>query len=235
MAAVDLRVPGPLQEPLAAWAAAVRERLDPEAGIYLHGSIALEAFSSRTSDIDFVVVLGREHFHAAIRGIHRDARRASPWGSRLEGIYLPDGRYVSRGHVRGRTGLSAVTRSILRERGVVLAGRDPRDVFDPVTREDLDAEMRRNLSVYWAGRARRPWSFLFDEGVDFAVTTLARIRHTLATGEIVSKPRALALLPARWQALADDVESRARGGRTTMGRWSRARETLELIHDSGLP
>ena len=113
-----------------------------------------------------------------------------------------------------------VSRKLLHERGVVLAGRPPAEVFAPVSREELDEEMRWNLQVYWRGRLAHPWRFLFDEGVQFAVSTLARIAHTRATGEVISKQKAIAALPEQWRVLADAG---------SMGRIRRARETLRMI------
>jgi hypothetical protein len=71
--------------------------------------------------------------------------------------------------------------------------------------------MHENLSVYWAARAARPWLFLFDSMVDFAVLTLPRILHTLETGEIISKRAAASWLERRcpeWRSLVADTRGR---------------------------
>ena len=90
-----------------------------------------------------------------------------------------------------------------------------------------------NLNSYWRGRAARPWLFLATEMVDFVVATLPRILHTLETGTIISKPRAVELLAVRqpsWRALAEEVRGRMSDDdgrrRRRFGSFGRARVTL---------
>jgi hypothetical protein len=80
---------------------------------------------------------------------------------------------------------TAVVRWVLRERGVVLSGPDPRGLVDPVSVEQLRAEVRWALGLWQA------W-FQSTESIDrralaVAVLTHARMLHTLAVGEVTSK------------------------------------------------
>ena len=54
-----------------------------------------------------------------------------------------------------------------------------------------DADIRtaalEELSGYWSWAARRPWLFLRPQLADLALLSMARIRHTLATGAQLSK------------------------------------------------
>ena len=82
--------------------------------------------------------------------------------------------------------------------------------------------------------AARPWLLLADATVDFAVTTLPRIIHTLEHGTIISKQQALTLLEERfpeWRDLLEDVRSRSNGMvRLPVGSPARARRVVSFIH-----
>ena len=256
---MDPRLPPPLQAPLRLYAALAESALgDDLVGVYLHGSVALGAFGARGSDVDFVTVVRREPGEAQARRLaraHRELLRATPWAWRMEGVYVPAdalapdaagaGRLhlaVNRGWLRGRHRLPAVATLLLRERGVVVCGdAGTGRIFPPVGRAELDAEMWYNLNVYWAAQLRRPHMYLLTPVVDFAVSTLPRVLHTLDTGEIISKPRALALLAARdpeWRGLAAAALERlgvgaehaaATGRSARLGPVARARAALSFI------
>jgi len=252
----DSRVPPPLRAPLRLYAGLVESALgDDLVGVFVHGSIALGAFGGPWSDVDFVTVVRREPEEREARRLawaHRQLRRATPWGRRFEGVYVPLDAlaatspgavrrhpYVRRGrYAGGRHRLTAVARLLLRDRGVEVCGggEEPAALFRAVSRAELDAEMWYNLNVYWAGQLHRPHLYLFAEAADFAVATLPRVLHTLETGEIISKPRALALLAQRepeWRAVAQAALARLEGRpaprRRAADALARARTTLAFI------
>jgi len=214
------------------------------AGIYLHGSIALDAFDERTSDIDLLLLLDEEidqKMRSKLERIHRTLRSRSSWWKRSEGIYarsshLIDDRDARKlhlsmkgGRLRGGHRLGWTERKILHERGVVVAGPHPSTIIPPVSRSLLDEEMWYNLHGYWAGRARRPYLFLHTEMARFAITTIPRILHALEHGEIISKREGVVLLRERfpaWRPLVDEVMS----VRAPLGGIGRARRTVGFIH-----
>src|SRR5690348_1291938 len=60
-------------------------------GMYVYGSIALDAFDTNKSDIDFVVLLQEEIDRKelrALKNLHRQLVKTSPYGDRLDGMYL---------------------------------------------------------------------------------------------------------------------------------------------------
>lgn len=239
---MDPRVPSELREPLARLTGWLRASL-PVAGVYLHGSIAQGAFDPRTSDVDLVATLdldavGRREI-AALRAAHRALAHESPWGRRLESSFVPARaarsagslaeRYprFDRARARGLQRLPAVARRLLARGGVTLSGEPAVRAFADVDDAAIRDEMHWNLASYWRGRLRRPHLFLSEEMARFAATTIPRILHTLETGDIPTKPEALAFLETRlpeFAALADDV--RAHGRR--LGRLARARLCLGL-------
>src|SRR5207248_11157002 len=123
---------------------------------------------------------------------HPDARRLEVTYVDVERPLAP-GLRVARGRVREVGRLTAVARTEIHSRPIVLAG-SPAMVPAP-TRAELDAEMAWNLDVYWRRQRARLDHFLFAPWIDFAVTTLARILWTLRFGTITSKPEAARWLP----------------------------------------
>lgn len=251
---MDDRVPGPLRETLATYSEMVEGAFPGAvAGIYLQGSIALDAFNERASDIDFVTVLERDVSRtdlARLKDLHRELSRSHPWSRRLEGIYVPRAGttagadlarrhpYVKRGMHAGKHPLGPTARRVLHRRAVALAGESPGRVVADVTDRALTDEMSFNVNVYWAGRAARPYFYLFDVAVDFAVTTLPRILWTLETGEIISKPQGVRLLLERFpelRSLAEEVRVRIEEGRRSgagpVARLARMRATVRFIRE----
>jgi hypothetical protein len=212
-----------LETILAAYASRVRA-LDVM-GSYVAGSVAMGAFDPRRSDVDVVTVVRGEVEPARIDRMHRELARAHPGAWRLDAQYVSARAPLARGP-RGR--LTAVARAELHAGGIVLAGGAIAEIVPPVSRAELDAEMRWNLDVYWRAKRARLERYLFAEGVHFAVTTVARIRWTLAHGTVVSKPAAARWLPS----VMPDAAPLVAGLDARLGlrdRWARARAVQHLI------
>lgn len=95
-----------------------------------------------------------------------------------------------------------VVRWCLREKGIVLAGPDPKTLVDPVTPEMLRVEIRRNLALI-VSLNLEPIELVAWQS--FWVGLVCRMLHTLATGAVHSKKAgtawALAELGPRWSGL----------------------------------
>lgn len=89
-------------------------------------------------------------------------------------------------------------------------GRAPQTLFPPVTRHDVREAARAELDGYWAWASRRPWMWLDPTIADLGLTSMARGRHALRTGDLLTKTQAIeqAAAPA-W--LIDQLRSRRRG------------------------
>ena len=176
------------------------------AGAYLVGSFALGG-ADEHSDVDFLVVTNgavTDEQLAELQRTHGQLYdRDTPWAQHLEGSYAP--REILRRVDPPRTPFlyldngarelvsdehcnTAVVRWTLRERGVALAGPDPKTLVDRVTREQLRTEMQPMLREYaaWAlepteagpmSRWKQP----------YLVLTMCRILHTAATGTVAAK------------------------------------------------
>ena len=223
---MDVSLPISVQ-PLIDWYLNALEPLRPRFyGIYVYGSIALDAFEERESDIDLVALTQGEWTAselAQFSALHTALLQEQPMSTRLDVQYVPlsdlGRRDTSAPHPLLREGafalesdhgdLNAVTWWILKHRGIRLLGPEPADLPLEVAWQELLAAMRYNLDGYWAGQARHPHLFLSDYWIDFAVTTLCRILTTIEDGEIIGKSAALtrwrSRLPERWRLLIDEA------------------------------
>ena len=130
--------------------------------------------------------------------------------------------------------LSGVTRAELVRHGVAVFGPPPLHVLPPMDLEAVREAARAELLGYWRWAARRPWMWLDPVLADLGLTSMARGRHCLATGELLTKTRAVeqADVPA-W--LLDELRARRRGEdvtsprlRTAVIAWRDARRTVAL-------
>ncbi len=198
-------------------------------GIYIHGSIALGYFEAQISDIDVIVLTQREWSLFGLqrlKELHTHLIKAYPLAQRLEIFYVPL-RYLGSVHPSKQQGnsypamqngtfssatyggLNAVTWWLIKHKGIRLLGPKSGTLPLEVSWASVQEAMDYNLNSYWAKKAKRPWLFLHNFWVEFAVTTLCRILTTLEEGEIIAKSPALThwreLLPVRWQPLIDEA------------------------------
>ncbi|RAK55166.1 hypothetical protein DJ017_11865 [Phenylobacterium soli] len=114
--------------------------------------------------------------------------------------------------VRSEHDNTQVVRWCLRERGVTLAGPEPREIIDPVTPAMLRAEVRQTmdlcLSVGLEPMHMAAWQV-------FWVGLFCRILHTLETGRVTSKHEAtdwaMAHLDGRWRELIGRAQALRKG------------------------
>jgi hypothetical protein len=131
--------------------------------------------------------------------------------------------------------VSGVTRAELARHGYEVFGRPPRTVFPRVSDDDIRAAARAELTGYWAWAAQRPWIWLDPVLADLGLTSMARGRHALRHGELLSKSKAveqadapawlIAQLAARRQGRAGVTSPR---WRTAWIAWRDARRTVAL-------
>lgn len=181
-------------------------------GMYLDGSLANGGFD-QDSDIDFVVVSDEEvseSLFTALQAMHeRLSLSDSPFAFQLEGSYLSSQalrRYdpalslhpnIERGQGERLKWARhdeawMVHRSVLRERGICLAGPDPQRLIDPVSPDALRWAMRALLSG-WVTQLRGEAPPSWRGGQSYIVLSLCRVLVTLEHGQVVSKAAA-----ARW-------------------------------------
>jgi predicted nucleotidyltransferase len=186
-------------------------------GAYLQGSFAV-GDADEHSDVDFLVVTDREvddREQRELQALHeRLFELPTTWAQHLEGSYVPRDElrrtaptrrrwfYFDNGSVEpawDEHDDTAVVRVTLRDHGVVLDGPDPRELVDPISPDELRADVRAGLAEFvdWCRQVPR----VSRRGQGVRVLTLCRILHTLETGRINTKPAA-----ERWALEALDAD-----------------------------
>jgi predicted nucleotidyltransferase len=195
-------------------------------GAYLTGSFALGA-GDAFSDCDFVGIVAEPlsaEEERALRELHDELpTRHGYWPHNLEGSYAPrsdletlaalDRRwlYVDRGHRSMDWSTHCNTedaRWVLCERGITLAGPEPREFVCEVPAEMLRNKMRLLIETFLDDLFR--WTTLeISWSQRYAVETFCRMLYTLETGRVTSKPAALrwaeATLAPEWRSLIRQV------------------------------
>lgn len=248
------RIPERIRPMMEAYAGLLRSALgDAIYGVYLYGSLALDAYEEGKSDVDFLTVTTRplqaqevERLH----GVHGWLEREFAEAVRMEGMYIPLGElgkkageltpypfYANKRLTpRGQYDINDVTWWTLKHRGIAVDGVAGEELPFDVAWESVCQTMQHNVERYWPSRAERRFSFYLDEWIESAVLTNCRILYTLDQGGIISKTAAgthgLATLPSRWHLLIREA-MRIREGRHKASlypsRMKRSREAKEFV------
>lgn len=220
-------------------------------GVYLCGSLALGDFDPEKSDVDALVVT-----ELPVSDAEMD--RLSAFHASMPPSYTVPGRdyevyYIDRTtlrrfapsqrHVKIEPGEPlcrtehrpgwVIERWVVRERGVTLAGPDPKSLIDSVSADELrwaaGEELRARLTN-WSG-GRWPITEMAHLGAQsFEVETACRALHTVQMGQPSSKREAVAwalgALPERWYEL---IEWSRRHKKEQTQDPSRVPEVLEFL------
>jgi predicted nucleotidyltransferase len=195
-------------------------------GMYLYGSLANGDFDQH-SDVDVLVVTREtvsESNFLELQAMHDHiATMHSPWAIQMEVTYLSQNTllksgsmphlYLDRGageKLRWRESKSDwnVERYILREKGVVLEGPDPRALTESVSADELRRSVVDVLQLWINPLLEDPIQKIRPRGYQsFIVLSLCRMLYTLQYGEIVSKQVAaewaLKTLDSKWHRLIE--------------------------------
>jgi hypothetical protein len=226
-------------------------------GVYLHGSLALNAYNPGLSDIDFISITSRRCTATdidSLRTIHHTLVQRYPQ-AQLEGCYLiaqDVGRfedhmlphpYIHDGslHASGYHDINAVTWWILKQHGIAVYGPPPNQFDIQIDWELLLADMHHNLNTYWASFTSSPrrmaW-LLNDYGIQWVVLGVLRQFYTFRERAITSKAGAgmygLVHMPPQWHPLIQEAINFREGSmrscyRSRIGRAISARAFLQLI------
>jgi hypothetical protein len=207
------------------------------------GSLATGDYVPGVSDVDLVALAGGPVGPArqeVLAGLHRELDQGAARGLDLGCVYVDAGRLAELGarHPTWTHGslvqrsLSGVTRAELVRHGFAVLGRLPAAVLPEVTDDDVRRAARAELCGYWAHAARRPLWWLDPVIADLGLTSMARGRHALATGQLLTKTQAIEQAQAPdW--LKDQLRARRRGqrmasprARTALIAWRDARRTV---------
>jgi hypothetical protein len=197
--------------------------------LFVGGSVATGDYTPRISDLDLVALVdgpvGATR-QATLTTLHRGVDD----GARLLDLEALHPTWTH-GLLVQRI-LSGIARAELVRHGYAVFGRSPGDVLPAMSDDDVRAAARAELTGYWTWAARRPRLWLDPVIADLGLTSMARGRHTLATGELLTKTRAIEQADAPdW--LIDQLRARRRGEdvtsprvRTALIAWRDARRTV---------
>lgn len=221
-------------------------------GMYLHGSLANGGFDEY-SDIDVVFVTKGEvtdETFSVLYAMHANISKLdSPWAIQLEVSYIPvdalrrfDPENILHPHIDRGPGEVlhrlrhesdwVIQRHILRERGIVISGPEPKTLTDPVSPPDLRKAVADGLPLWFNPLLADPSELNKRGPLSFYVLSLCRMLYTLEYGEILSKQAAaewaMEDLDSKWKPLIE----RALAGRQNPEMASDSQdinETLEIM------
>jgi len=185
------------------------------------GSLATDDYVPGVSDLDLVAVVDGavDPARAALlESLHQSLDRGVAAGADLGCVYVDESRLLDRvtrhptwthGALVHRA-LSGITRAELVRHGFAVIGREPTEVLPPMSDDHVRAAAREELCGYWAWASRRPLMWLDPVIADLGLTAMARGRHALRTGQLLTKTKAIEEASAPgW--LIDDLRARRRG------------------------
>jgi hypothetical protein len=201
-----------LQEYIRLWNMRLPDKLE---GLYLHGSIVLDAYVKDCSDIDFAAVTGKRLAEAEIhtlKMIHEEIAEQFETPE-MDGMFIvwedlgkvrPDDNapfpYYNGGELKWDNEFNPVTWVLLKEKGISVLGPDiTKPPFD-ASKELLTSYVRKNMNSYWRMRTERLENSLdqemnhsskeISEEVEWTVLGLLRQYFTLKESNIASKAEA---------------------------------------------
>jgi len=211
------------------------------------GSLATGDYIPGVSDLDLVAFVDGpvdERRQLVLAALHRQLDAGAAAGLDLGCVYVDSAQAddVRIPHPTWTHGLlvqrilSGITRAELVRHGHTVIGRSPHEVLPAMTDDDIREAARAELTGYWAWAARRPWMWLNPVIADLGLTSMARGRYALRTGELLTKSRAVerAHAPA-W--LIDQLRARRHGKhipsprlRTALVAWRDAHRTTSRVN-----
>lgn len=202
-----------------------RQRLEPlrARGFWLHGSLALGGYHHGISDLDLVVELDHPLSDAERDLVTESHRRAGP---QLSAAYVLDRTDPEQRHPTWTHGWQGDRRVSLITRAELHRAHPQHWPEIPDVPGAVAAEVRR------AWRREPPWTYLTDEYVDLALTSVTRALLTQRTGHLTSKDDAIAHLPALGvpPRLATAVAERRQGREALQhSRFTRAWSTWRTV------
>jgi hypothetical protein len=191
--------------------------------LWISGSLATGDYVARVSDLDLVAVvdgpvdqLREDTLVSAHRALDEGTARGLDLGCvYVNGACLSD---VAATHPTWTHGklvarrLSGITRAELALHGSAVLGRAPQSVVPAVTPDGVRQAARDEVGGYWSDAVRHPWWWLDPVMPDLGLTSMARARHAVRTGQLLTKTRAIeeAAAPA-WYL--DQMRARRSGER----------------------
>ncbi len=197
------------------------------------GSAATGDYTPGVSDLDLVALVAgpvNAARQAALSAMHADLDQGVAVGLQLGCAYVQQAllHQADAVHPTWTHGtlvqriLSGIARAELARHGYAVFGRSPHDVLPSVSDDDVRRAAYAELTGYWTKAVSRPWWWLDPVIAELGLTSMARGRHALATGQLLTKTRAIDLAHAPpW--LIEQLRARRQGEDVTLPRLRTAR------------
>ncbi|MED1203412.1 aminoglycoside adenylyltransferase domain-containing protein [Heyndrickxia acidicola] len=211
-------------------------------GLYIHGSIALDAYVPGLSDVDFIAITRKrltERESRIISGIHQ--KLANKWSApEMDGCYITwedIGRtspvkdvlyfHFNGGRVQEGAHFNSITWWILRHYGIKIAGPEPMELNLEVEAQNLVSYVLENMNTYWTRRIQM-LEYLIHSGIlppedeihseiEWSVLGMLRQFYTIKEHGIVSKldagRYALHHIPEEWHPIIYEAVRIRKGGK----------------------
>jgi hypothetical protein len=165
--------------------------------LWVAGSLASGDYRPGVSDIDLVAIVAEELNGERlwqITELHSELDDAA-----LGCVYV-DVRLLGDTAVRHPTWthselierpLSRLTRAELIVHGIPLFGLEPTALLGTIDDRGIRGAVRAELRGYWTWAVRRPSLWLDPTFAELSLLTMARARHGLRTGELITKSQAI--------------------------------------------
>lgn len=207
------------------------------------GSVATGDYRPGVSDLDLVAIVDgpiEEDRRATLTDLHSRLDEGPGKGLQLGCVYVAHDRLLdplaehptwTHGSMVERR-LSRITRAELVLHGYAIFGRPPAELLPAMSADDVREAAREEITGYWAWAARRPRMWLNPVIADLGLTSMARGRHAMTTGTLLTKTKAIERADAPgW--LVEQLRARRQGEdvasprlRTALVAWRDARKTV---------
>ncbi|MFC7529965.1 nucleotidyltransferase domain-containing protein [Actinoplanes sp. GCM10030250] len=210
------------------------------------GSLATGDYRTGVSDLDLVAITDGPPDQEKLAALHRRLDASSARGLDLGCVYADGGRLadLAAEHPTWTHGalvqriLSGITRAELVRHGYAVFGRPPSEILPPMSDDDVRDAARAELTGYWTWAARRPRLWLNPVIADLGLTSMARGRHALRHGSLLTKSEAVEAAHAPAWLIAQ-LRARRQGENVTSPRlrtawiaWRDARRTVASAHEA---
>lgn len=234
---MNVKVPIVVQKILSEYMAIFNTKIpNTLEGLYLHGSIALNAYHNGSSDIDFIAIVNRcltEREVKILSKIHKQLNNKYK-KTGMDGCYLlweDIGKkktetkkclYINEGKIgRSNHVINPITWWILRDKGISIIGPEISSFHFEVDETDLVEYVLNNMNTYWVNRLNTIERFkrivlllpnkLVDWEVQWTITGILRQFYTLREHEIISKvdacKYAINYMPESWHNITKEAIS----------------------------
>ncbi|MGE7624160.1 aminoglycoside adenylyltransferase domain-containing protein [Viridibacillus sp. NPDC096237] len=210
---MDSKIPIPVQNILSEYITLFHERIpNTLEGLYLHGSIALNAYINDSSDIDFIAILNRNLSEAEVKILSKTHRELKDKYKKtgMDGCYLlwkdigkkqAETRkclYVNESKIAWSNHvINPITWWILKDKGISIIGPEITSFHFDVNESILSDYILTNMNTYWLNRINTIKIFkrivhllpnkLVDSEIQWSITGMLRQFYTLREHEIISK------------------------------------------------